>query len=97
MIVTNKEDVAAFANFKPESKAAGKPAAAKVEQAAKPVAPAVPVVEAAVPVPPPAPPKPQAEAAKPSGGRVFATPLARKFAAERNIDISVWLTLLFRH
>ena len=57
-------------------------AAAEAPPAATPPPPAAPVAEpvAAAPAPPPMPP--------PAGGRVKASPMARRLARERNIDIS---------
>jgi pyruvate dehydrogenase E2 component (dihydrolipoamide acetyltransferase) len=103
IMVNNKEDVAAFASYKPgdDDGTAGSPSAAT---------PAAPAPAAAAPVstppPPPPPPQKQAPAAPPrpaaaspaasapappkrqDGQRVFATPLARRLAAERNIDLT---------
>ena len=96
IMVKDKSHVAAFADYKPEA-AAASPAPAKPAAAEPPKpAPAPPKPAAAAPPPPPpaAAPQPVAQASAPapkraSGERVFATPLARKLAAERNIDISV--------
>lgn len=84
IIVTEKEDVAAFANYS----AGGAPAAAAAAPAAK-AAPAAAAAPAA-PAAPAAAPAPAAAAAPaaPSGGRVFASPAARKLAAERGIDVA---------
>ena len=96
IMVKNKNDVAAFADYKPsaaDSKPAAAAAPAKAAEAPKPATPA-PVTSA----PPPPPPTPKAAPAaapaapkRASGERLFATPLARKLAAERNIDLSVSL------
>jgi len=96
IMVKDKSQVAAFADYKPEA-AAASPAPAKPAAAEPPKpAPAPPKPAAAAPPPPPpsAAPQPVAQASAPapkraSGERVFATPLARKLAAERNIDISL--------
>lgn len=99
IMVTNKEDVAAFAGYKPsdDDGTAGAPAAAPPAAPAAAAAPA-PVAAAAAPPPPPppapAPPKPVSatqanQAPRATGARVFATPLARRLAAERNIDLSL--------
>jgi len=56
--------------------------------APKPAAPPAPKAAApapASPTPAPPPPKP---AAAPSGGRIFASPLAKRIAAEKGIDLS---------
>lgn len=96
IIVKDKNDVAAFANFKPDAQPA--PKSAPAPEAPKPAAaPAAPKPAAAAPPPPP-PPAPaaattsQSAPAPPkraSGERIFSTPLARKLAAERNIDLAV--------
>lgn len=95
IMVKNKSDVAAFADYKP-SAADSKPAAAAPAKAAEASKPATPAPATSAPPPPPPPPKasPAAAAApaaakRASGERIFATPLARKLAAERNIDLSV--------
>lgn len=97
IMVKNKNDVAAFADYKP-SAAESKPAAAAPAKAAEAPKPAAPAPATSAPPPPPPPPQPTPKAApaaapaaakRASGERVFATPLARKLAAERNIDLSV--------
>ena len=55
-----------------------------LEGAAEAPAPAAPSPPAAAPVPAPAAPAPQAAA----GGRVLASPLARRLAAEQGLDLS---------
>jgi len=96
IVVKDKNDIAAFADYKPSDDtgpvaAIATPAAAppKVETPA-PSPPPQPVTQRQA-TPPPPPPAPASSAApvQPAGGRVFATPLARKLAAERNIDISL--------
>lgn len=101
IVVKDKSDIAAFANFKPsdDTEQPSAPAeAAPAQPAPAPPAPTPvqqPVVapRPATPTPPPPPPTPaptsSTPAPKPAGGRVFATPLARKLAAERNIDLSL--------
>ena len=98
-MVRDQSAVSAFANFKASDApavAGAKPAAAAPapsQPATPPPPPPQAPVAAPQPVaqpPPPPPPKPvSTPAPQPSGGRVFATPLARKLAAERNIDLSV--------
>uniref|UniRef100_A0A1I7YAG7 Peripheral subunit-binding (PSBD) domain-containing protein n=1 Tax=Steinernema glaseri TaxID=37863 RepID=A0A1I7YAG7_9BILA len=83
IIVENKEDVAAFANFTPKDEAAPAPAPAAPTPAATPAAPAS-APAAPKPVQPVAP-QPQAPAV---GGRVAVTPFAKKLAAEQGIDLS---------
>lgn len=102
IVVEDEADVAAFADFKASDvPAANGPSATP---ASTPAAPATPAPATAA-NPPPLPPTPAAPtpapsspapaqdspAAKPAtpGVRVFATPLARKLAAERGIDISL--------
>ncbi len=69
---------------------APKPAAAATAPAAAKPAPAAPAAAA----PPPAAPTPAAAApaakpaAAPSGGRIFASPLAKRIAAEKGLDLS---------
>ena len=101
VVVRDQSSIGAFADFK-ASDAGGEPAPAAAAPAAPAPAPAAqapppPVSQAPPPPPPPPAPKPvqAAPAAQPSsqGGRVFATPLARKLAAERNIDLSVSLNI----
>jgi len=86
IIVENAEDVAKFADFVDDGSDAPKQAAPPA-----PSAPAPPPVAAAPPPPTPqvavsvAPPPP---ASKPvSGDRPFASPAAKKLAAERGIDL----------
>ena len=104
-MVKNKDDIAAFKDYVASDDKDGAAAApAKTEAAPTPTptpaAPPKPVETpkqtAPPPPPPPAPSTPtpqpraqQAAAPSQSGGRVFATPLARKLAKERNIDISL--------
>ena len=76
IIVSKKEDIAAFANFTPEAAQAA-PKAPAATQAAAPVKSAET--------------KPAAEAAPAHDsykGRVFASPLARREAIEKGIDIA---------
>lgn len=103
IVVKDKNDIAAFADYKPSDDtgpvaAIATPAAAppKVETPA-PSPPPQPVTQRQA-TPPPPPPAPASSAApvQPAGGRVFATPLARKLATERNIDISVLILTFFK-
>ena len=71
---------AAPAAPKPAAEPAPAPAAAAPKPAPTPVA---------QPPPPPSAPAPTQQAPVKTGGRVFATPLAKKLAAERNIDLAV--------
>merc|ERR1719285_1251004 len=88
IIVEEQEDVAKFADFD----------AGSVSEAAAPAppAPAAPAPAAAAPAPPPpAPVAAPAPAATPvqrsapvAGGKVFASPAAKRVAAEKGIDLS---------
>ena len=97
IIVENQEDVAKFKDFVDD----GSSAAAAPSPAAAP-APAAAAPAPAAPPPPPPPPAPAAAqaAAAPavaaaatsrpsSGGRPFASPAAKKLAAERGIDLTL--------
>ena len=92
IMVKDKSQIGAFADYKPEPGAAAprKPAAA-----AAPAAPAeAPKPAAAAPPPPPPPPQPVAQTSapappRPSGDRILASPLAKRLAAKKNIDLSV--------
>jgi pyruvate dehydrogenase E2 component (dihydrolipoamide acetyltransferase) len=83
IIVKSKDDVPAFKNYQataaPAAPAAVAPSSPKAAPA--PVSPPVsaPPLVAGAPSPPPA------------GGRVFATPFAKKLAADRGIDLQVKL------
>ncbi|VEN45516.1 unnamed protein product [Callosobruchus maculatus] len=85
IIVENEADVAAFKDFKDDSAAAA-PAAAAPKPAAPAPAAAAPVAPSP-PVPPPAAaPAPPEPAAAP-GGRVYASPMAKRLAEQRNIRL----------
>jgi len=92
IITVNQSDVGAFADFKDDTLAA--PTAAAAEMAAPVVAPPTPAapVVASVPaapvVAPPAAPVPSAATARSGGERVFASPLARRVAAEKGLDLA---------
>jgi len=84
IITANQSDVESFADFKDDTPAA--PTAAPAELAAPvvtPPAPAAPVVA------PPAAHVPSAATARSGGERVFASPLARRVAAEKGLDLAV--------
>lgn len=88
ILVYNEEDVAAFKNFVDDGAAAPPPPKAA---AAPPPAAAAPTPAAA---PPPITPSPAAPAAAPAaapttglGGRIFASPLAKRLAAEQGISL----------
>ncbi|XP_041494495.1 dihydrolipoyllysine-residue acetyltransferase component of pyruvate dehydrogenase complex, mitochondrial [Microtus oregoni] len=78
IIVEKQEDIAAFADYRPTEVTSLKP------QAPPPVPPPV---AAAPPTPQPLAPTPSALPAGPKG-RVFVSPLAKKLAAERGIDLT---------
>lgn len=84
IIVENESEVAAFKDYTPSEGDAPapppKPAAKKAEKAA--AAPPAPSTSSA-PRPAPAP-----AASLPASGRLFASPLAKKLAAEQGVDLS---------
>ncbi|KRY35052.1 Dihydrolipoyllysine-residue acetyltransferase component of pyruvate dehydrogenase complex, mitochondrial [Trichinella spiralis] len=92
VIVENADDVAAFSKLSAEELGAQPVGQAPAPAAAAPAAPAA-ATAAAAPPPPPvtaaaapaAAPKPPVQA--PPGGRVFASPLAKKMAGEQKIDL----------
>jgi pyruvate/2-oxoglutarate dehydrogenase complex dihydrolipoamide acyltransferase (E2) component len=85
IIVESQEEVAAFKDFKDDgSVAAPKESAPKAEPT-----PAPPAAVAAPPAPAYHPSPVQVATAPSAGGRVFASPFARKLAAEKGLDISV--------
>jgi len=89
IIVENQEDVAKFKDFVDDGSSASEPA-----QAAAPAA-AAPPPSPAGPPPPSPPPAPVAAPAAPAvsrpstGGRAFASPAAKRLAAERGIDLTL--------
>ena len=96
IIVENQEDVAKFKDFVDD----GSSAAAAPSPAAAPAPAAAAPAPAAPPPPPPPPPAAAQAAAAPavaaaatsrpsSGGRPFASPAAKKLAAERGIDLTL--------
>ena len=101
IVVKNKSDIAAFASYKASDDTGAPAAAAAAPAPAATPAPPPPPKQAeqpkSTPPPPPPPPSPTTQQKQGSpaptkradGARVFATPLARKLAAEREIDISV--------
>lgn len=85
IIVENESDIAAFKDFKDDAVAAAAPKAAPSAPAAAPSAPAPP--SPAAPSPPPA--------AESAGGRVYASPMAKRLAEQRNIRLQGKGTGLF--
>ena len=91
IIVEEEADVAAFKDYVPS---ASDSAATKASPAAAP-SPASPAATSSAPSSPP-PPPPQARAAPPPppagrpspGGRLFASPLAKRLASEQGLDLS---------
>ncbi|XP_043223978.1 dihydrolipoyllysine-residue acetyltransferase component of pyruvate dehydrogenase complex, mitochondrial-like [Amphibalanus amphitrite] len=84
IIVDSKEDVDKFKDYVDTSEPAP-PAAAPAAEAPKPAAPAATPAPAAAPV---APAAPAAAPAGPPGGRIMASPRARKLAAEQGVDLT---------
>ena len=86
ILLEEGEDEGALAGFE----AAGGPATggpAKAEAPAAPVA-AAPAAPAAAPAAASAAPKPAAAPASPAGGRIVASPLARRLAEQQGIDLA---------
>jgi biotin carboxyl carrier protein len=107
IMVRDKSQIGAFADYKPsddtgDSSSSSSSSSASSEASTPP--PPAPKKEAPKSKPsttPPPPPPPQQKKSAPSaqqkssGGRVFASPLAKKIAAERNIDLSVIYSVYF--
>lgn len=92
IIVSNQADVAAFKDFKDDSPPAPKKgAAAAAPAAAAPPPPPAPVAAAPPPVAAPAP----AAAGRAPGDRVYASPMAKRLAEQRNIRLQGKGTGLF--
>lgn len=88
IIVENEEDIAAFKDYVDDSPAGApaKPAAAAAAPPAPPKpAPAAPQPKVAAA---PSAPAPQASFGK-SSDRIFASPFAKRLAAEKGVDLSV--------
>ena len=79
ILVDDKDDIAAFADFKDEGGAASSPA---------PAEPAPEAPAAAAPTPAAAPSAAPAKPPASSGDRIFASPLAQNMANARGIDLS---------
>jgi len=91
IIVENQEDVAKFKDFVDDgaSAPAAPPAvAAPPKPAAAPAPPPVAAPPPAAAAPVSAPSQPVRPAVSASGGRVFASPAAKRLAAEKGIDLS---------
>ena len=89
-ILLEEGETAVPAGAAPAPAAAPKPVAAAAPPAAPKPAPAAPAPAAPTPATPaPAAVTPAAKpAATPSGGRIFASPLAKRIAAEKGLDLS---------
>ena len=91
IIVENQEDVAKFKDYVDDGSSSSAPAASAPTPAA---APPPPPPAAAAPPPAPAaaaaaaPPPAARPAAPAAGGRVFASPAAKRLAAEKGVDLS---------
>merc|ERR1712130_240967 len=83
IIVEDQEDVAKFADFDASSAVEAAAPAAPAPTAAAPAAPAPPPPPAAAPVA-----APVQRSAPVAGGKVFASPAAKRVAAEKGIDLS---------
>merc|ERR1719239_1848366 len=85
IIVEEQEDVAKFADFDASSVSEAAAPAPPAPAAAAP-APPPPAPVAVAPVPPA--PAPVQKSAPVAGGKVFASPAAKRVAAEKGIDLS---------
>ncbi|RNA07234.1 dihydrolipoyllysine-residue acetyltransferase component of pyruvate dehydrogenase mitochondrial [Brachionus plicatilis] len=88
IMVTDQSQISAFADYKPEDESAAPPQPQAEQPKAEPPKPVQTQIQTPPPPPPPSPAA-QAQPSTQSTGRVFATPLARKLAGERNIDLSL--------
>ncbi|KAF2354850.1 Dihydrolipoyllysine-residue acetyltransferase component of pyruvate dehydrogenase complex [Trinorchestia longiramus] len=86
IIVNNEADVAAFADYQPSAEDSSAPAPAAAPPAAAPPAP--PVTPAAPPPPVAAAPVAAAAAPPAPGAMIFASPFAKKVAAEKGVDLA---------
>lgn len=82
IVVDNKDDVAKFKDFKGEASAAAPAAPKKEAQAAQQASTTVKQAESKIES------AKTSAASTPSGGRVFASPLAKKIATEGGLDLS---------
>jgi pyruvate dehydrogenase E2 component (dihydrolipoamide acetyltransferase) len=96
IIVENAEDVAKFANFTDDGSVSAAGAAPAAPKATPPPAPAAAPAPPAPQPPPPsssaaavAPPPAYTAAAAAGGDRPFASPAAKRLAAEKGIDLSL--------
>ena len=98
VMVEDEDAIAAFKDYTPSADAAAPSEPAPSDPAPPPAAPkplpTPPVTTAPPPPPPPAPvatpvPQPAAPPVQSSGGRVIASPLAKRLAAEQGINLAV--------
>ncbi|GJQ73257.1 hypothetical protein Trydic_g13632 [Trypoxylus dichotomus] len=87
IIVSNQADIAAFKDFKDDSAPPPKKAAGAAPPAAAAAAPAPAPPAAAAPPPPPAAPPAAAPPATAPHDRVYASPMAKRLAEQRNIRL----------
>ncbi|XP_028404957.1 dihydrolipoyllysine-residue acetyltransferase component of pyruvate dehydrogenase complex, mitochondrial-like [Dendronephthya gigantea] len=91
IIVENEEDIAAFKDFVDQESSLPQSNVAETSPPPPPIAsapsPPPPIASAAPPQMPSAPPATIPPLPSPSGGRVFASPLARKLAREKGINL----------
>ena len=81
--MAEESEIAAFADYKAPQADAPAPAAPAPAAAAPPPPPPPPAAPVGMPAPAPAAPVAR------TGERVFSSPLARRLAAEKGIDVSV--------
>lgn len=84
IIVENEADIAAFKDFKDDGASAPKAAAAPAPPAPTPA----PAPRAAAPPPPPTPSFSAPIPAPSAGDRVYASPLAKRLAAEKGLNLA---------
>lgn len=92
IIVPDQASVAAFKDFKDDSPAdttAPPPSPAAAPAAPAPAAPAPSTPPPSPITPAPAAAKPLPSSSVPSGGRIYASPLAKKLAAEKGLSLEV--------
>ena len=87
-ILLEEGETAVPAGAAPAPAPAPKPAAAAAPPASPKPAPAAAAVAAPAPAAPAAQVPPAKPAAAPAGGRIFASPLAKRIAAEKGLDLS---------
>ncbi|XP_069696667.1 dihydrolipoyllysine-residue acetyltransferase component of pyruvate dehydrogenase complex, mitochondrial [Periplaneta americana] len=85
IITENEADVAAFKDFKDDSPVAPAPSAPAAAAPPSPPTP-TPVSTPAAPIPVPVPPA--SAPARSDGDRLFASPLARRLAADKGLDLA---------